>query len=94
MEGGTDMKTMPCGHKQDLDYLGEPDCTFRCAWRIRDRYVRAIRNADKQHYASLYWSWLASGRVGPEPNRGPLSFIAAQAVRSRFAEFTKGQVHA
>lgn len=49
-----------------------------------DRYVRAIRNANKRAYAAAYARWLQNG--GDEPDSGPISYMAAQAVRMTLDE--------
>lgn len=46
----------------------------------RRRYIRAIRNDAKRRYAEAYAAWLDSGRRGPEPDRGSLSYMGAQSV--------------
>lgn len=51
-------------------------------------YIRSIRNPTKKLYARRYDAWLCAGAVGPEPERGTLSYMAAQAVR-----ITLHQIH-
>ena len=46
----------------------------------QQKYIKRIRNAAKREYATKYLTWLNSGRLGPEPNRGELGGMAAQAV--------------
>lgn len=45
------------------------------------RYARSLRNPAKRRYAYDYIAWLRSGQEGDEPERGELSYIAAQGVR-------------
>lgn len=49
------------------------------AWK----YANLIRNKTKRHYANAYINWLRNGAEGFAPERGTLSFMAAQAVRMR-----------
>ena len=44
-------------------------------------YIRTIRNTVKRDYAKAYYAWLIAGKMGQEPQRGKLSYRAAQAVR-------------
>jgi hypothetical protein len=46
-------------------------------------YIRSIRNPLKRQYAEAFARYLASGEEGPEPDRGALSYMGAQAVRLR-----------
>jgi hypothetical protein len=51
-----------------------------------DAYMRRFRNADKRAYARQYWNYLTDFGVAlipPEPDRGRLSVMAAQAVRTQ-----------
>lgn len=45
------------------------------------KYGNLIRNKAKRDYAFAYIAWLKNGAVGYEPERGRLSYMAAQAVR-------------
>lgn len=45
------------------------------------RYGNLIRNKAKRDYAFAYIAWLRNGAEGLEPERGKLSYMAAQAVR-------------
>jgi hypothetical protein len=57
-------------------------------WQI-DAYVNRLRNPAKRAYAEKYVTFLLSQRYGapvPEPERGALSVMGAQAVRLRLAE--------
>lgn len=44
------------------------------------QYIRRIRNVQKKQYARAYLNYVLTGRQGAEPDRSPLSFMAAQAV--------------
>jgi len=50
-------------------------------------YLSRIKNKAKRHYASLYFDYLHCG--GTEPNRGELSYMAAQSVRINLNELFK-----
>ena len=50
-------------------------------------YVQSIRNRAKQDYAKAYAWHLKQGEVGDSPDRGKLSYMAAQAVRLRLEGF-------
>ena len=52
------------------------------------RYINAIRNANKKAYAQEFWAWLDAGKIGPEPQRTDLSYMAAQAVRVNLYGFS------
>ena len=43
-------------------------------------YIRSLRNPAKRDYAARYLAWLER-QDGPEPERGQISYMAAQAVR-------------
>lgn|SRR5579864_618361 len=45
------------------------------------QYIRRIRNGQKKQYARAYLHYVLRGRQGTEPDRGTLSYMAAQAVR-------------
>ena len=45
------------------------------------RYLNLIRNKPKRVYGFAYLAWIRNGCVGYEPERGPLSYMGAQAVR-------------
>ena len=52
-------------------------------------YIRRIRNANKRAYALAYYSWLMRDPAHEEqdpPERGKLSYMAAQAVRMELVE--------
>jgi hypothetical protein len=49
-------------------------------------YVRRIKNPDKRAYADQYLQYLL-GQVKPEPERGALSVMAAQAVRLQLTAY-------
>lgn len=51
-------------------------------------YIRKIKNANKQAYAEAFLGWLQSGAAGAEPERGDLSYMAAQAVRINLIDMT------
>lgn len=51
----------------------------QAADREAARYINAIRNPDKKHYAGLWWQLLKDNTYKPDPKG--LSFMAAQAVR-------------
>ena len=54
-------------------------------WILEARkYAARIRNAAKRGYADAYIAHLLGD--APEPHRGALSFMGAQAVRHRLAE--------
>lgn len=44
-------------------------------------YLNLIRNKPKRCYGFLYLAWLREGATGPDPERGTLSVLGAQAVR-------------
>ena len=46
-----------------------------------NRYANLIRNSQKRAYANRYIAWIVEGCVGLEPERGRLSYMAAQSVR-------------
>jgi hypothetical protein len=50
------------------------------------KYVGRIRNPKKRAYALSYLRFLNG--LGPEPDRGQLSYMAAQAVRIELAQLT------
>ena len=50
-------------------------------------YVQGIRNRAKQDYAKEYAWYLKQGKAGDGPDRGNLSYMAAQAVRLRLETF-------
>lgn len=56
-------------------------------FRAADRYVHRIRNQRKRAYAAAYWRFLRG--VDPEPERGELSVMAAQAVRMELREIMR-----
>lgn len=47
-----------------------------------DSYIRSIRNDAKRRFAEAYTAWLYGEVPGP-PDRGDLSYMAAQAVEMR-----------
>jgi len=49
-------------------------------------YIRRIRNMAKRDYAQRYYTWLCAGSIGEPPERGGLSYMAAQAVRMEFTQ--------
>ena len=53
-----------------------------------DKYVRCIRNQEKQQYAYQFLYWLRHGEQGEEPDERSVacSVIAAQAVRMNLRE--------
>jgi hypothetical protein len=51
-------------------------------------YIRSIRNSLKRQYAEAFARYLANGGKGPEPVRGELSYMAAQAVRLHLYNLT------
>lgn len=61
-------------------YTCEPIDSTRLATAYR--YANMIHNKSKRNYANAYIGWLRNGAIGLEPNRGKLSAMAAQAVRS------------
>ena len=46
-------------------------------------YIQSIRNRAKQDYAKAYAWYLKQGKTGARPERGKLSYMAAQAVMIR-----------
>lgn len=44
-------------------------------------YANALRNKAKRTYANQYIDWATGGYTGLEPDRGSLTYMAAQAVR-------------
>ena len=46
------------------------------------KYIRHLRNLGKKDYATRYAHWLLQEAQGAEPQRGKLSEMAAQAVRT------------
>ena len=44
------------------------------------QYVSRIRNPLKRAYALRYLQWRRNGEQGESPDRGALSYMAAQAV--------------
>lgn len=47
-----------------------------------ESYIGRIRNAAKRDYARRYVSYISQAALeGPEPERGELSYMGAQAVR-------------
>jgi hypothetical protein len=50
------------------------------------RYLNLIRNADKRRYGFAYLAWMRNHAIGHEPERGRLSYMAAQAVRMQLHE--------
>jgi hypothetical protein len=59
---------------------------FQHAARI---YIRRIRNKHKQAYAWAYLAYM-DGVRDTEPERGDLSYMAAQAVRHELAGLRAG----
>ena len=55
-------------------------------------YILRIKNKAKKAYAQKYFDYVLNGRTGEEPNRGNLSYMAAQAVRINIGEMLKGQI--
>jgi len=55
--------------------------------KLAYRYLNLIRNAAKRRYGFAYLAWLNGGAVGDEPERGALSYMAAQAVRIELATY-------
>src|SRR6266487_4507476 len=53
-----------------------------------DRYIRRIRNVNKREYAKEYRRFL-NGFRQDEPQQGPISYMAAQAVRMNLADLKK-----
>jgi hypothetical protein len=53
-------------------------------------YVKRIRNPYKKDYASEYAHFAITGGAEP-PDRGPLSYMAAQAVRMNIKEIVNGE---
>lgn len=51
-----------------------------------ESYIASIRNRDKHAYASAYARWIHEGERGDPPDRGKLSYMAAQAVRLNLRE--------
>ena len=45
------------------------------------RYGNLLRCKPKRDYVFAYIAWLNNGAMGIEPERGRLSYMAAQAVR-------------
>ncbi len=56
---------------------------------IVQAYIRRLRNSRKKDYAVAYWAWVSGGKQGPEPGKGELSFMGAQAVRIEIHETLK-----
>jgi hypothetical protein len=54
-----------------------------------DNYIKSLKSASKRAYAAAYWQWMKDGETGPEPSRGDLTVMGAQAVRMNLAEFKK-----
>ncbi len=52
-------------------------------------YIRAIRNKTKRAYADRYWRYL-KGTYPWEPDRGTLSYMAAQAVQMQLSKIKRG----
>lgn len=55
-------------------------------------YVRRIHNTHKQAYARAWLAYVSGGRRGPEPDRGILGPMAAQAVRMQLDGIMGGNV--
>jgi len=51
------------------------------------QYICRIRNLKKHNYAIDYLAYLRGHQ--PEPNRGTLSYMAAQAVRTQLHKLVK-----
>ena len=49
--------------------------------REANKYLSLMRNTNKRRYGQAYLAWLKNGCYGPEPDRGPISLMAEQAVR-------------
>lgn len=56
-----------------------------------DAYIRAIRNTAKRQYAIAYRYFLTDG-TNEEPDRGKLSYMAAQAVRLELTSIFHAQL--
>lgn len=52
-----------------------------------EHYIKHIRNDAKREYAKAYAAYLLDGK--PEPDRGTLGYMGAQAVRMNLAELIK-----
>ena len=58
-----------------------------------ERYVSSLRTPAKRRYAELYLSWLLRGAPrDEEPDRGPLSYMVAQAVEMNLNDTAAGEV--
>ncbi len=58
------------------------------------RYIQAMHNAGKKRYANRWYFWKyvgGEGRGEPEPERGELSAMAAQAVRMNLEHIAQGR---
>lgn len=44
-------------------------------------YTRSLSNPLKRAYTRVFRAWVMNGEQGPEPDRGELGAMAAQAVR-------------
>ena len=56
-------------------------------------YIQGIRIRAKQDYAKRYAWYLKQGEIGSWPDRGKLSYIAAQGVRLRLEKFCLDATH-
>lgn len=56
-----------------------------------DRYIRGIRNRAKREYAVAYRLHMTGPDVFPEPGRGTLGVMGAQAVRMSLAEIFRNE---
>ena len=52
-------------------------------------YIKSLRSAAKRDYAEAFDVYYRNGSIGPEPERGALSAMAAQAVRLNIYDFYK-----
>jgi hypothetical protein len=51
------------------------------------KYIRRIRNKEKRAYAQIYLRFLCGQQ--PEPDRGKVSYMAAQAIRIELHSIAK-----
>jgi len=58
--------------------------------RAAARYLGTIKNPHKRSYGVKYWAWLTTDAEFPDYDTDALSYMAAQAVRTRLVDIKAG----